>query len=540
MDKILFNGNIYTLDERNSKVEALAIENGRIKALGSNEEIKKLKKEKTEIIDLKGKMTLPGFIDSHMHLISYGYALMKVQLADCKSRDEMIKKGKDFLKNIELNKGDWIQGRGWNHDYFEDKKLPTRQDLDKITTKYPICFARACGHIAVVNSKALEIAGIKDNPNQPEGGHIDIDERGVPTGIFRENALELIYSIIPDPDIDKIKEMITGCIDDAVEQGITSIHTDDFHQIPSKNYEKIIKAYKELIEEDNLNLRVYEQSIFSEPEKLREFLEKGYNTGWGDEFFKIGPLKLLADGSLGARTAFMTQPYADDSSTTGIPIFTQEELDKLVMIAHKAGMQIAVHGIGDGIMHMIVKSLEKALLENPAKDHRHGIVHAQITDLELMEKFKEMDLIAYIQPIFLHYDLHIVEDRIGKERAKYTYNWKRMNNMGIHLAGGSDAPVERFDILPNIYSAVTRKDLNGKPENGWLPDEKVSVEEAVKMFTVEGAYASFEEDVKGTLEADKYADLVVLDKNIFEINEEDIKDVKVDLTIMNGKVVYTR
>jgi hypothetical protein len=236
----------------------------------------------------------------------------------------------------------------------------------------------------------------------------------------------------------------------------------------------------------------------------------------------------------------MTQPYADDSSTTGIPIFTQEELDKLVMIAHKAGMQIAVHGIGDGIMHMIVKSLEKALLENPAKDHRHGIVHAQITDLELMEKFKEMDLIAYIQPIFLHYDLHIVEDRIGKERAKYTYNWKRMNNMGIHLAGGSDAPVERFDILPNIYSAVTRKDLNGKPENGWLPDEKVSVEEAVKMFTVEGAYASFEEDVKGTLEVDKYADIVVLNKNIFEIKEDYIKDVKVDLTIMNGRIVYNR
>jgi len=236
----------------------------------------------------------------------------------------------------------------------------------------------------------------------------------------------------------------------------------------------------------------------------------------------------------------MTEAYFDDENTKGIPIFNQEELDELVMIAHKAGMQIAVHGIGDGIMHMIVKSIEKALKEKPVENHRHGIVHAQITDLELIEKFKEMNLIAYIQPIFLHYDMHIVEERIGKERAKYTYNWKRMKDKGIHLAGGSDAPVEKFDILPNIYSAVTRKDLKGNPKKGWLPEQKVSVETALKMFTIEGAYASFEEDVKGTLETGKYADLVVLEDNIFNIDEDKIKDVKVDLTVVNGKVVYNR
>ncbi|MDW7668145.1 MAG: amidohydrolase [Bacillota bacterium] len=540
MDKILFNGEIYTLDKNGTKAEAIGIKEGRIEAIGSSDDILKFKNENTELIDLKGKMTVPGFIDSHMHLISYGYALSKVALSQCKSIDEMIEKGKEFIQKNNFEKEDWIQGRGWNHDYFDEKRVPNRHDLDKISTEHPICFARACGHIAVVNTKALEVAKIDEHPKQPDGGYIDVDESRKPTGVIRENALKLIYGIIPDPDLDKVKEMITNCIDDALEQGITSIHTDDFEQLPSKDYKKIIKAYRELAEEDNLNIRVYEQSLFSEPEKLKDFLNNGYNTGWGDEFFKIGPLKLLADGSLGARTAYMTEAYFDDESTKGIPIFTQDELDELVMMAHMAGMQIAVHGIGDGIMHMIGKSLEKALKEKPVEDHRHGIVHAQITDLELIEKFKEMNLIAYIQPIFLHYDMHIVEERIGKERAKYTYNWKRMIDMGIHLAGGSDAPVEKFDILPNIYSAVTRKDLNGNPKNGWLPEQKVSVEDALRMFTVEGAYASFEEDVKGTLEVGKYADLVVLEDNLFNINPDKIKDVRVELTMVNGKTFHKR
>ena len=540
MDTILYNGKIYTLGNRGTVAEAIYIKGNKIAFIGENEEALRFKNKDTKLIDLEGKMAVPGFNDSHMHLLSYGYTATKIELNNAKSIEDLILLGKERLNSVNLKKGDWILGRGWNNDYFDDNRLPTRYDLDKITTDFPICYTRVCGHILVVNSKALEVVGIDRNSPQIPGGKFDLDENGEPLGIFRENAMDIIYSAIPDPDIESIKSMILKCSEDAVKQGITSIQTDDFEQLPKKDYEKIIKAYLELIDEGKLKVRVYEQCLLPDMKKLKSFLEKGYTTGWGNEYFKIGPLKLLADGSLGARTAYLTEPYNDDNSTRGIPVFSQEEMDELVLTAHNGGMHVAIHGIGDGAMYMACESIEKALKENPREDHRHGIVHCQITDVNLMNKFKELNLVAYVQPIFLHYDMHIVEDRIGKERARYTYNWKRMMDMGIHVAGGSDCPVEKFDILPNLYSAITRKDLNGYPENGWLPDQKLTVDEALKIFTAEGAYASFEEDIKGTLEVGKLADIVVLDRNLYDIEPEAIKDVKVDLTIMDGKIVYER
>jgi len=540
MDTILYNGKIYTLDNKGTVAEAICIKGNRIAFVGKNEEALRFKDNNTKLIDLEGRMAVPGFNDSHMHLLSYGYTATKIELNNAKSIEDLILLGKERLHSGNLKEGDWILGRGWNNDYFEVNRLPTRYDLDRITTDFPICYTRVCGHILVVNSKALELVGIDKNSSQIPGGRFDLDENGEPLGIFRENAMNIIYSAIPDPDIEGIKSMILKCSEDAVKHGITSIQTDDFEQLPKKDYDKIIKAYLELIDEGRLKVRVYEQCLLPEVKKLKSFIEEGYNTGWGNEYFKIGPLKLLADGSLGARTAYLTEPYNDDNTTRGIPVFTQEELDELVLTAHNAGMQVAIHGIGDGAMYMAVESIEKALRKNPREDHRHGIVHCQITDMSLMNKFKELNLVAYVQPIFLNYDMHIVEDRVGKEKAKYTYNWKRMLDMGIHVAGGSDCPVEKFDILPNLYSAITRKDLNGYPEDGWLPDQKLSIDEALRIFTVEGAYASFEEDIKGTLEAGKLADIAVLERNLYDVKPEEIKDVKVDLTIMDGKVVYER
>ncbi len=540
VDIILFNGDVYTLDDEGTKAEAIAIKKNKVYAIGNNKDILKLTDKDTRLIDLQGRFVVPGFIDSHMHLLNYGYTRAKVDLNNASSIDDLITLGNNARENRDLKEGDWILGRGWNNDFFTENRFPNRYDLDKISTEFPVCYTRACGHVAVVNSKALEIAGINKKSQQISGGKFDIDKSGEPLGIFRENALDLIYGIIPDPDIDKVKEMITKGIDDAVKQGITSIQTDDFEQLPKKEYEKVIKAYTELVEEKRLKARIYEQCLIPDIERLKEFLNKGYNTGWGNEYYKIGPLKLLSDGSLGARTAYMTVPYVDDSQTMGIPVFSQEKLDELVMTAHDEGMHVIIHCIGDAAMYMAFKSFERALKQKPKKDHRHGIVHCQITDLNLLEKFKRLNIVAYIQPIFLHYDMHIVENRIGIERAKHTYNWKSMIDMGIHAPGGSDAPVEKFDVLPNMYSAITRKDLNGYPKNGWLPDQKIGVEEALKMFTIEGAYASFEEDVKGTLEVDKYADIVVLEKNLYKIEPEEIKDVKVDLTIVGGNIVYHR
>lgn len=541
MDLILINGIIATQDKKDSFVEAVAIKDGNIVKVGTTAEMLDFKNEETEVIDLGGKLVLPGFNDSHMHLLNYGNFLKNIDLTGVKSIEEIIQKVKDILWEKNIEKGQWIKGRGWNNDYFQgNNRFPNRYDLDKISTEHPIILTRACGHIAITNSKALELANITKDTKQSIGGEFDIDKNGEPLGIFRENAIELINNIIPEPSVKELKDMLLVAIKKANVNGITSVQTDDFGVISYDNYEKIIKAYEELKKEGKLTLRVYEQCLFQEPNKLERFLGKGYNTGYGDEFFKIGPLKLIADGSLGARTAALTRPYKDAPHTYGIPVFNQEELDNLVDIAHSKGMQVAIHAIGDKAMYMAFESIEKALDKNPKKDHRCGIVHCQITDKYLLNKFKELNVIAYIQPIFLDYDWKIAESRVGSELIKTSYNWKTLIDNKVNIACGSDCPVEDLNVMKGIYEAVTRKDLKGEPIDGWMPEQRLTVQEAVYGYTVGGAYTSFEEDIKGTIEEGKLADMVVLSKNIYKIPHDEIKDIKVEMTIFNGQIVYRK
>ena len=542
MDKIILNGKIATMVSKYiSWAEAIAIKDKKIAKVGTNEEVLDLKSDNTEIIDLKGKTVLPGFNDSHMHLLSYGYSCRAVNLNGTESIDGIVERIKDFIEDKNIKKGKWIVGRGWNDDYFKDgKTFPTRYDLDRVSTEHPIAIIRACGHIQIANSKALELAGITKDTPQIEGGKFDLDENREPTGIFREKAIELLTSQIPEPTVEDIKEMLLEGIEDANSCGITSIQTDDFEAIPGNNFHNILKAYRELEEEGKLSLRIYEQCLLPSMDRINSFLNSGYRTGWGNEYFRIGPLKLLGDGSLGARTAALTQPYADCPDTRGIPVFTQEEIDELVEVAHNNDMQVAVHCIGDKAMYMTFEAIEKALNKSPREDHRHGIVHCQITDEYLLNKFKELNAVAYIQPIFLDYDWKIVKDRVGEKLEKTSYNWKTLLDSGVHIACGSDAPVESFNVLNGIYEAVTRKDLKGNPEGGWMPEQKLTVEEAVYGFTKAGAYTSFEEDIKGSIEEGKLADIVVLSKNIFEIPEDEIKNIEVEMTIFDGEIVYEK
>lgn len=538
MDLIFINGIVYTMDENNTISEAVAVKDNKIFKVGTTEEILALKGDNSQIIDLEGKALVPGFNDSHMHLVNYGYSQTQADLIGVESVEEINRRVSQYIKDKKVEKGTWVRGAGWNQDYFiGDKVFPTKYDLDKISLDHPIVVTRTCGHVAVVNSKALEVLGIKKGTAQVEGGHFDLDENGEPTGIFRENALAIVYNAIPNPGINEIKEMITNAIEQLNKCGITSVGTDDFGALPGKDYNKIIEAYLELKNEGLLNIRVYQQYLIPEIDNLKGFLNKGYKTGWGDENFKIGPLKLLLDGSLGARTAVLNEPYTDNPSTSGILTATQEELDEIVDFAHNNGNQIAIHGIGDKAMYMAFESIEKTLNKNPKKDHRHGIVHAQITDEYLLNKFKDLEAIAYIQPIFLDYDWKMVKSRIGEEREKTSYNWKTMVDMGTHIACGSDSPVDSFNVMYGIYEAVTRKDLKGNPEGGWLPEQGLTVEEALYGYTMGGAYASFEEDIKGSIEEGKLADMVVLSDNIFEIDPHKIKDVNVEMTIFNGKII---
>lgn len=539
MELILINGNIVTMDTLNPRADAVAINNGKFVKIGSNKEILSLKEKDTNVIDLKGKMLLPGFIDSHMHFAMLGSNMQECNLIGTNSVEELIERVKGFVKSKKIRSDQWIIGKGWNQDYFDIKKLPTRYDLDKISMEQPICLTRACYHLCVVNSKALEVSGISINTPQVENGQFDLDEKGEPLGIFKENALKLIYDNLPSPQIEDFKKMIIDASNYAISQGVTSVQTDDF-MLPGIRFTDVLKAYSELRKNKKLIPRIYEQCLLPSMDLLNSFLDMGYRTGQGDNFFKIGPLKLIGDGNLGNRTAYLCSPYSDVGSISGMPRYTQESLDELVITAHNAGMNVAIHCIGDKTMYMAFESFEKAQRQNPTVDSRHGIIHCQLTDQSLLDKFRDLSIIAYIQPIFLNYDLHIVEARIGKERSKTTYNWKSLFDRGVHVACGSDCPVEALDVLPGIYSAVTRKDLQGYPESGWLPDQKLTVEQALFGFTLGAAYASCEENIKGSIQVGKLADMVVLSDNIFEIHPDKIKDVEVEMTFIDGKLVFSK
>ncbi|MCT4564837.1 MAG: amidohydrolase [Maledivibacter sp.] len=540
MNYILFNGKVVTMNKDIPQVSAVGIKDNKIEAVGTDEAILGMKNSETKLIDLKGKLVLPGFNDSHMHLLNFGYTLTKADLIEAKSIKNMIEIGKKYLDDKKISSGKWILGRGWNQDCFDDGQLPTRHDLDKISTEHPILFTRACGHIGVANTRALMEADIYDHIPSIEGGKIDRDYCGKASGILREKALEFISRKIPNPTLKEIKDMILKASEYASSMGITSVGTDDFSALPQNDPELVIKAFTELNKEGNLNLRINEQCLIHDVNYLKEFIKKGYNTGWTNGHFKIGPLKLLTDGSLGARTAFMKDEYVDCPGNFGIPYFAQEELDALIDTAHKNNMQIATHCIGDGALEMVFNSMEKAYKKWGIKNLRHGIVHCQIMDKHLLERFKKLNMGAYVQPIFIDYDHKIVEKRVGRSKTETSYNFKTLMDMGVHVSGGSDCPVEPCDVLPNIYCAVTRKGLDGLPENGFLPAQRVSVHEAVEMFTKEGSYITFEEEIKGQIQKGMVADMIILDKDIFDIPLGEIKDVQVKMTIFDGEIVFSR
>lgn len=524
---IFYNGVIYTMDNK-KVVQAVKIQGDKIIKTGTNTDILNMKEPHELVIDLKNKTVLPGFNDSHMHLYGFGIHLDTVNLSKAKSIADIINEGRSYIETHNIPSYQWIQGRGWNQDYFQDdKRYPTKVDLDKISTSYPIIFYRVCGHIAVVNSKALEICNINENTSQVEGGEFDYD-----LGIFKENALSLITDKIPKPTVQKIKTTLLKALAYANSKGITSIQSDDLSH--AGNFQDVLQAYHELHDEGKLTGRIYQQCLLTK-EELTTFLSLGYKTGVGDHFFKIGPLKILSDGTLGARTAALRMPYHDNPQATGMLCYSEEELEDLIHYAHKNGMQIAIHCIGDRALDVVLNCFKKlSSLDN----RRHGIVHCQITDYELIERMKNLHLCAYIQPIFLNYDLHIVEKRVGKALASTSYAFKTMLDKGIKVALGTDCPVEEINPLPNIYCAVTRCDLQGFPQGGWNPQEKLSIYEAIYAYTLGGAYTSFEEHLKGSLTENKLADMVVLNENPFTVAVDNLKDIEVLMTIVGGKIVY--
>lgn len=532
MKKLLFNGCIRTLDDENHIAEAVGVEDGKIIFVGTNEESKAWKWD--EMCDLKGRLLLPGFVDSHLHMLHYAFVERSVKLFDCKSVEEALAAAKKRVDDHAENPLTWLFCRGWNEEHFDVPRYPHKDELDAISTEIPIIMVRVCGHTAVCNSCGLEkLKQIKEFPEIE--AYVDLE-----TGVLKENAVQFYYSVLEAPTQKEVEDYILHGIKKLNEAGFTGIQSDDLASLPGKNWRRIMDSFKALDERGEMSLRIYEQCLFERIEDAKAFIEEGFRTGQKGEFFTIGPMKLLQDGSLGARTAAMNEPYEGDPENVGISIYTQEELDDLFEFFDKHQMQAAVHCIGDRAMDMVIEAIAKSPYRKENAKGRHGIVHAQITNPRILKAMKEHDVLTYVQPVFIDLDMDIVEPQVGKHRMDKVYAWKSMLDMGIHTSGGSDAPVVSFDPMENIYFAVTMKDIKGRPEEGWIPSEKMSVDEAVKLFTKNCAYASYTEDENGTIEVGKCADFVVLENDIYEIDPDDIKTTKVDMTIVAGKTVFER
>ncbi|MGL4731308.1 MAG: amidohydrolase [Clostridium sp.] len=529
MSILFINGKIFSCNNNNEFFQVIGIKDNTINFLGTNDSIENIKNNYDSIIDLKGKVVLPGFNDSHMHLLGYGYNKYKVDLNNSTSFDDIINTSKDYIIKSNTGSTQVLLGRGWNQDNLKEKQIPTRLVLDKISTDIPIIFTRACGHMAVCNSKAISL--LKYN-----GESLIDDNINLKDGIFTEDALGILNKLVKNPTLQELKHMIISACDELIKNGITSVQSDDFCALPQRDCDLVLKAFLELACENKLPVRVYEQCLFDDVNEFKYYLDnEKIKFHSGDTFFKIGPLKLLLDGALGGRTALLSEPYYDDKNNYGIANLEKNTLDEFVKLSNNNSMQIAVHAIGDQAINWVLDSYEN--FTDNTNPLRHGIVHCQLTTQNSLNKMKNLNTLAYIQPIFLHYDLHIVEDRIGSEKYKSTYAFNTMNKLGINASCGSDAPVEHFNVFNGLHCAINRQDLSNYPPTGWLKNESLSLIDAIKAFTIKGAFASFEEDIKGSLELGKLADLIVLSNDIFTCNYTDIKNNHVLLTMVDGKII---
>lgn len=535
MNTIYFNGNIYV--ERDRFVEAMLVSDGLVQKIGTLEEVTEglCPKCEREMIDLEGRTVVPGFNDSHCHALNTGNALACVILHGTTSLAEIIEKGRDFLAKNPLSEGGVLVGRGWNQDYFTDEhRLPTRYDLDKITTEYPVVYTRACGHMLVCNSKALEVAGITRDSQPLPGGELYRFEDGEPNGLFSENASRVIQNIIPVDTAESLSEKLNIAMEYAASLGITTVQTND---IGRENWRLTNEAF-ELTFANNPNaIRVYSQNTFADPVTYQSFLDAGHVTGSGTDMFRYGPLKMFVDGSLGARTALMRQPYADDPTTCGVPTIPVPDFEAMVKMADDNNCQVAVHAIGDGAIEMVLNAYDK-VIENGNNKNRHAVVHAQITDNAMLERFRASDVLAQVQPIFIHYDMNVVAERCGEELASTSYAFGDLYRMGVHTSYGTDSPVENLQPFENLYCAVTRKRLDGA--RTYREDQCVDIYDAIDQYTIGSAYTEFAENRKGRLMPGFFADFAVLDRNIFTVPSEEIKDVKCVRTVVGGNTVFQR
>jgi len=526
MKKLWLNGKIYTQNENQKIAEAIVTENDKIIFVGSNKDAIDFAGNDCEKYDFENKSVLPGFIDSHVHFMVGGFSLTQLDLANAKSKDEFRKMIRNYVKD---NNSEWILGGNWNHLQFDERTLPTKEWLDDILPDTPAYLTRVDIHTALVNSVALKIAGITKDTYDPDGGQILRDGNGNPTGILKDTAMDIVKKHIPPPTNEQYRSAFTAAQNEAIRNGITS-----FHDITEEKY---FNMYIDAYNKGKLNTRINSVFLITQ---LEELIEKNFFNNRSNNWLRAQSIKAFADGSLGSNTAWFFDPYKDEPDTCGLPTdyMLNGKFKEWALLADKNKIQLVVHAIGDRAISEVLDVFEEIVKINPEWDRRFRIEHVQHIRNEDIARMKKLNVIASMQPSQLYDDGVWAEDKIGKDRLKGTHAVKTLLDNGIKVCLGSDWTVTPLNVIHGIDIAVNRTTKNGANPKGWISNEKISVEEAIKAYTIDAAYASFEEDIKGSIEIGKLADFIVLSENIFELPVEKISSVRVEKTVFDGEEIF--
>ena len=536
-DAVFYKGNIYTVDEKNPKAQALVVRGDKLIYVGSTEEASKWIGTGTKVVDLEGKTVLPGLIDAHLHFPGEGTKQLQID-AFWKPKQEILDAVAEEYRNAKP--GEWIKGRGWNQEVWDPAVFPTKEDLDKVAPDIPVILTRTCGHATWVNSKALEIAGITNDTEDPVGGEILRDANGEATGILTDQAQPFVTQHVPDFSDRQYIEALQLASKEVLSYGLTTVHD------LGSGFE-MIDLMKQLYESGDLKVRLYTMARVPGRPTTEELL-----TGLGDilankpeiglynNHLTVRCVKISSDGSLGARSAWMLEDYSDRTGHPGNGKFSDEEIYQIVKKVRDAGWQVAIHAIGDACNRQTLDAMEKVLKKQPMEDHRYRIEHAQIVALEDIPRFAELGVLPSMQTVHATSDKNMAEDRVGPERIKGAYAWRKFIDAGSIIPNGTDAAVELVNPYHGLFAAVTRQSRDEEPAGGWYPGECMTRMEALKSYTLWAAYSGFDEKIKGSLEAGKLADFVVIDRDYMTCPVNEIKDIQALMTVVGGEIVYER
>ena len=506
---------------------AVALRDGRVLAVGGDAEVARWIGDSTKVIELAGRLALPGFNDAHVHFLSGGFGLLSVDLRGARDEAELARLLGAHART--LPRGTWILEGNWDHEAWPSKALPTRHVIDAATPDHPVFVQRLDGHMSLANSLALRLAGVTGQTADPPGGTIVRDASGAPTGVLKDNAADLVARVIPEPSREMNLRAARAALAEAARVGVTTVQDNSAVDA--------LPTYQELRARGQLTARLH---VWRYASSMPALLQAGIRSGLGDEWIRLGALKILSDGSMGSGTAAFFEPYTDDPKTSGLLLHPPPELERMITEADAAGFQLAVHAIGDRANSLVLDAFEKAARANGPRDRRFRIEHAQVVRKQDLARYKALGVIASIQPSHCIDDMRWAEKRIGRARARDSYNFRSFTAAGIPVAFGTDWFVEPLDPRLGLYAAVTRELPAGGPPGGWFPEEKITLEEALDLYTRGSAYAEFAEAEKGTLEPGRLADVVVFARDLFGMAPREILTTPVDVTIVGGRIVFQR